>query len=217
MANTTEAALRERAKHLAEDYMMSLDSFDVFDNMDNQEQAEAAIYFALSQPPASSTAGEDGSLSLGLRQARYALRDYHQKQPDCGFDKLAKICSEAADLLSPSSGEPASVAVEAATFERLKYYPDFIDDPDGLERLRQAVKSNGGHDMAAVNHNTLGRLIDTIERLRHEVALSKPTPVEVGLAKLVREYRPTMDKEVLHSWAQDILAALSETQKEGKP
>ena len=29
------------------------------------------------------------------------------------------------------------------------------------------------------------------------------------LSKLVREYRPTMDKDILHSWASDIVAALS--------
>lgn len=66
--------------------------------------------------------------------------------------------------------------------ERLKYYPDYIDDPDGLERFRQAVLSNSGHDMAAVNHNSLGRLIDTIERLRRErdAALSPQTLAAPG-------------------------------------
>lgn len=70
---------------------------------------------------------------------------------------------------------------------RLKYYPDYIDDPDGLERFRQAVRSNAGHDMADVNYNSLGRLIDTIERLRSErdTALSPqtlPAPGEVEKA-----------------------------------
>jgi len=73
---------------------------------------------------------------------------------------------------------------------RLKYYPDYIDDPDGLERFRQAVLSNSGHDMAAVNHNSLGRLIDTIERLRRErdAALSQtlPAPGEVDYAEAAR-------------------------------
>lgn len=45
-------------------------------------------------------------------------------------------------------------------------YPDYVDDPDGLARFRQDVIVNDGHDMAPVNYNSLGRLIDTIERLR---------------------------------------------------
>ncbi|AKF13628.1 hypothetical protein PHIN3_365 [Sinorhizobium phage phiN3] len=28
------------------------------------------------------------------------------------------------------------------------------------------------------------------------------------LQPLINEYRPTMDKDVLHSWAQDVVAAL---------
>lgn len=35
------------------------------------------------------------------------------------------------------------------------------------------------------------------------------------LAKLAAEYRPTMDREVVHSWAQDVVAAL--TLKGGRP
>lgn len=48
--------------------------------------------------------------------------------------------------------------------------PDYIDDPDGLERWRQAAIKGRGHDMAPININTLRRLIDTIERLRAALA-----------------------------------------------
>jgi len=37
-----------------------------------------------------------------------------------------------------------------------------------------------------------------------------------ALDKLASEYRPTMDREVLHSWAKDIVAALSQPQA-GEP
>lgn len=53
-------------------------------------------------------------------------------------------------------------------------YPDYLDDPEGLERFRDAVRENRGHDMAAVNHNSLGRLIDTIDRLKHRMSHSLP-------------------------------------------
>lgn len=33
------------------------------------------------------------------------------------------------------------------------------------------------------------------------------------LIKLAKEYRPTMDCEVLHSWATDVVAALDEAQR----
>jgi hypothetical protein len=56
----------------------------------------------------------------------------------------------------------------AVTAALKRQYPDYIDDPDGLERFRHDVTRNPGHDMAAVNYNSLGRLIDTIERLRRE-------------------------------------------------
>ncbi len=58
--------------------------------------------------------------------------------------------------------------------EKLLYgSPDYLDDPEGLERFRQAVLTHSGHDMAVLNHNSLARLIDTIERLR--AALKEPT------------------------------------------
>lgn len=47
-------------------------------------------------------------------------------------------------------------------------YPDYVDDPDGLARFREQVRHGRGHDMAICNNNSLGRLIDTIERLRAE-------------------------------------------------
>jgi len=49
--------------------------------------------------------------------------------------------------------------------ERLSHYPDYIDDPEGLERFRVSViEARDRHDMAPVNFNSLGRLIDTIDR-----------------------------------------------------
>lgn len=39
------------------------------------------------------------NLRLVLWQARYALKDYNVKQPDCGFDKLAGACEQAADTI----------------------------------------------------------------------------------------------------------------------
>ena len=40
--------------------------------------------------------------------------------------------------------------------------------------------------------------------------LDRPSQAgDAGVARLVKEYRPTMDAEVLHSWAQDVVAALA--------
>lgn len=72
----------------------------------------------------------------------------------------------------------AIVSQRAKLFKRLKNYPDYIDDADGLERLRQDVKSSSGHDMAALNYNSLGRLIDTIERLRYDRAEIEAATIE---------------------------------------
>jgi hypothetical protein len=54
-------------------------------------------------------------------------------------------------------------------------YPDYLDDPDGLDRFRQSVRVNSGHDMALVNYNSLGRLIDTIDRLTRQQAEARAT------------------------------------------
>lgn len=51
-------------------------------------------------------------------------------------------------------------------------------------------------------------LCDEIDKLRADLA----RPSQAGderVARLVKEYRPTMDAEVLHSWAQDVVAALA--------
>ena len=34
--------------------------------------------------------------------------------------------------------------------------------------------------------------------------------VPVGLEALLREYRPSMDVDVLHAWAKDVVAALAQ-------
>lgn len=40
--------------------------------------------------------------------------------------------------------------------------------------------------------------------------LARPSQAgDERVARLVKEYRPTMDAEVLHSWAQDVVAALA--------
>jgi len=43
-------------------------------------------------------------LPLALMQARWALKDYHSKQPECGFDKLALACEMAFHRLTAQSG-----------------------------------------------------------------------------------------------------------------
>lgn len=53
-------------------------------------------------------ASEASDLVLGLRQSRYALRDYHSKQPGCGFDKLALACEQAADIIAYAPLSPRS-------------------------------------------------------------------------------------------------------------
>lgn len=55
--------------------------------------------------------------------------------------------------------------------ERLKrQYPTYLNDRDGLKMFRDAVLHADGHDMAAVNHNSLGRLLDTISDLEAQIA-----------------------------------------------
>ena len=40
--------------------------------------------------------------------------------------------------------------------------------------------------------------------------LARPSQAwDERVTRLVKEYRPTMDAEVLHSWAQDVVAALA--------
>ena len=38
-----------------------------------------------------------------LRQARYVLRDLHQKHPDCGYGKMAAACERVADYISQNA------------------------------------------------------------------------------------------------------------------
>ena len=67
---------------------------------------------------------------------------------------------------SPSS-RGVSVETGGSGKGRLSGYPDYLDDPAGLERFRQSVvECRDRHEMASVNYNSLARLIDTIERLR---------------------------------------------------
>ena len=118
--------------------------------------------------------------------------------------------------------QPTGIEQQEARAQRLKrQYPDYLDDPDGLERFRQAVLTNSGHDMAAVNHNSLGRLLDTIERLRGERdAAFATTPPKSGDA--VREAVARLSQiegfftAAGHAeWSADlrtILAALSANQ-----
>jgi len=85
--------------------------------------------------------------------------------------------------------------------ERLTHYPDYIDDPEGLERFRTSViEARDRHDMAPVNFNSLGRLIDTIDRL---AALQSPPPiVEEGRREadeLEYEFEQEVDEFAL-SW-----------------
>jgi hypothetical protein len=85
--------------------------------------------------------------------------------PEQRAEGVAKWCSSTALPLA----HPAAPQGDAEPVPKLKgWYPDYVSDADGLERFRRAVQCNDGHDMAAVNHNSLGRLIDTIERLRFE-------------------------------------------------
>jgi hypothetical protein len=54
--------------------------------------------------------------------------------------------------------------------DKTLYGWDYLDDPEGLERLRQSATENAGHDMAVCNNHSLRRLIDTIERLKAALA-----------------------------------------------
>jgi hypothetical protein len=76
---------------------------------------------------------------------------------------------EAIAAWNTRAAPPAMDREAVEQIEKLKPgYPDYVDDPDGLDRFREQVKRESGHDMAVCNNNSLGRLIDTIERLRFE-------------------------------------------------
>lgn len=115
-----------------------------------------------SQPPASSTAGEaliDRAVKEGLSIATLGTPDQVQLQ-------VAYNVARAAFRLSPSSGEPASVAGEVL--------------PSNLAEIIEAEMkawkgANGG--IYAIHACALGVSI----ALRS--ALSKPTPVEAGLGE----------------------------------
>lgn len=52
-------------------------------------------------------------------------------------------------------------------------------------------------------------LLDELEAQTNPQALVEASgDVDARLGGLCREYRPTMDRDVLHSWAQDIVQAL---------
>jgi hypothetical protein len=66
-----------------------------------------------------------------------------------------------------SDAAPVTRLPRLSRDQRVSGYPDYIDDPDGLERFRLGVlEARNRHDMAPVNFNSLARLLDTIERLR---------------------------------------------------
>ena len=85
----------------------------------------------------------------------------------------------------------SSISPQLEALERLSHYPDYLDDPQGLELFRSLVLAQPDrHDMAPVNFNSLARLLDTIERLK--ATLSPPQPIEEDverLQKLVDAYR----------------------------
>ncbi|MCB4863317.1 hypothetical protein K7W03_27480, partial [Sphingobium sp. PNB] len=119
------------------------------------------------------TALDDAKYWGNVDEQDKARKELEKRRKQAATNEEMVVMCDAALSTSPAGQEVR---------KRLKYYPDFIDDPDGLERLRHDVKTHGGHDMAAVNHNTLGRLIDTIERLRQErdAALSSVEPAGNG-------------------------------------
>lgn len=111
--------------------------------------------------------------------------DNFEWTPDDHASALKRLYERSGNTAhSPQSRVAAEpVGLREAKFDRLTGYPDFIDDPDGLQRLRNAVERNSGHDMATLNHNSLGRLIDTIERLKAALATpSQPEPQSRGQA-----------------------------------
>ena len=114
----------------------------------------------LSMPtPASSTAGEGDDYKRGIYAAKCWLRDQQHKNPPDSLWHAAAILADRMDVaLLSSSGEPASVAVEA------------------IKTWEQRAEEHPDHEAYCVTPDMIQqRMQEEIDDLR--AALSKPTPV----------------------------------------
>ena len=71
------------------------------------------------------------------------------------------------------------------------------------------------YEAAAVKHGRCGDNALAVAAAAEKVyalhnARTPPPSAPVGVEALLREYRPSMDTEVLHAWAKDVVAALAQ-------
>lgn len=81
--------------------------------------------------------------------------------------------SALADLSpAPVQGDVAGLVEKALKQARKPtHYPDYLDDPEGYERLREFARTHDGHAFTAANNNSVWRLVETIERLQRALAI----------------------------------------------
>lgn len=80
------------------------------------------------------------------------------------------------------------------------HYVDLMDD-EALARYRQSVMTNPGHDMAAVNHNSLRRLIARIDVAEARLAVAHFERDEA------RRTKPTDDLSEVRGWVAKLYCA----------
>ena len=122
--------------------------------------------------------------------------------------KAVETCAPAPFL--PREADQGSFPQEAVipsegAAKRLTNYPDYINDPEGLERIRAGLlEVQEWHDLpgAIVNCNSLARLLDTIEMLRAKVASREAeAPVSEAVA-----WRWRYDDDGLTNWSYGATA-----------
>lgn len=189
---TTEAALREIAEQ-ARNFTNRI-AHGCWGNGYITEAKEVAhrLAVALSQPPASSTAGES-DYKRGIYAAKCWLRDQQHKNPPDSLWHAAAILADRMDvaLLSPSSGEPASVA--PTLVGRQAVCPDcgkaglfmcdhVADDPSDILPSPASVAVEAEDPCPVCGNEVRGQGgYLQCECPAVSIPLSKPTPVEDGL------------------------------------
>ena len=104
--------------------------------------------------------------------------------------EVAALDAAIAFMSAPAEAQPVAWR---ETVERLA---------DGLYSKRHDARERGDK----YDEGYFGAMLKDAEILLEAAPPSAP----VGVDELVREYRPSMDAEVLHAWAKDIVGALAQ-------
>lgn len=166
----TAKAIAENGFGRPWDDFLPLNAHDT-DQGDLIEYAQAAVDFLSAVPPS------QGVEKLDMRKVVEALGfepDNHHNALKCPY------CTPEIAAPEPRSGDVVELVERALKqARRPTHYPDYLDDPEGFERLREAARTKDGHAFTACNNNSVWRLVETIERLKRAVEIAA-SPVQGG-------------------------------------